>query len=100
MKQSLTNFKLIESNNNNHIAGLPAWIVYTSNDDNNVTKTLETGTIKDNKAYILTYEAGISEYNTFLPIVQRNNQINGQQIYTQPVRKQEIPWKLPIIMGI
>jgi eukaryotic-like serine/threonine-protein kinase len=72
LKQSLTNFKLIESSNNDHISGLPAYrIVYTSNDGNNVTKTLETGTIKGDKVYILTYEAGISEYTTFLPIVQK-----------------------------
>jgi eukaryotic-like serine/threonine-protein kinase len=72
LKQSLTSFKLIESNGNNHIAGLPAYrIVYTYNDGNNVTKTLETGTIKGDKAYIITYETGMSEYTTFLPIVQK-----------------------------
>lgn len=73
LKQSLTNFKLIESSsNNNHISGLPAYrIVYTSNDGNNVTKTLETGIIKGDKVYILTYETGISEYTTFLPVTQK-----------------------------
>ena len=72
LKQSLTNFKLIESSGNNHISGLPAYrIVYTSNNGNNVTKTLETGTINGNKVYILTYETGISEYTTFLPNVQK-----------------------------
>jgi len=72
LKQSSTNFKLIESSNSNHISGLPAYrIVYTSNDDNNVTKTLETGIIKGDKAYLLTYETGISEYARFLPIIQK-----------------------------
>lgn len=72
LKQSLTNFKLIESNGNNHMSGLPAYrIVYTSNDAHNVTKTLETGAIKGNKVYVLAYEAGISEYNKFLPIIQK-----------------------------
>ncbi len=72
LKQSLTNFKLIESSNNNHISGLSAYrIVYTSNDGDNITKTLETGTIKGDKVYILTYETGVSEYAKFLPIVQK-----------------------------
>jgi eukaryotic-like serine/threonine-protein kinase len=74
LKQSLTNFKLIESsnNNNNHISGFPAYrIVYTSNNGNGATKTLETGTINGSKAYILTYEAGLLEYTKFLPIVQK-----------------------------
>lgn len=48
LKQSLTDFKLIESNTSSVvIAGLPAYkIVYTSADGNNILKTMEIGVLK------------------------------------------------------
>jgi serine/threonine-protein kinase len=84
-KGSFANFNLIESssstNNNNNIllGGLPAYrLTYTYTDQNNNFKDTEIGAIKDNKVYILTYEAGLSEYNKYLPIVQ--NMVNSFQI--------------------
>jgi len=48
LKQSLTDFKLIESNTNSVvITGLPAYkTVYTSADGSNILKTMEIGVIK------------------------------------------------------
>ena len=31
---------------------------------------MEIGVIKGDKVYILTYEAGMNEYNKYLPIIQ------------------------------
>ena len=39
---------------------------------------MEIGTIKGDKAYILTYEAGANEYDRYLPTV--NGLINSFQI--------------------
>ncbi len=71
LKQQYANndFKLIESKTSIILAGLPAYrIVYTSVDQNTTTKDMEIGTIKGDKAYILTYEAGPNEYDKYLPI--------------------------------
>jgi hypothetical protein len=40
--------------------------------------SLEIGAIKGDKAYILTYEAGMNEYDKYLPIIQE--MINSFQI--------------------
>ena len=32
---------------------------------------MELGTIKGSNAYIVTYEAGINEYNKYLPVIQK-----------------------------
>jgi eukaryotic-like serine/threonine-protein kinase len=71
LKQQFANndFKLIESKSNIILAGLPAYtIVYTSVDQNTTTKDMEIGAIKGGKVYLLTYEAGPSEYDKYLPI--------------------------------
>jgi len=58
--------------NNVAIAGLPGYtMVYTSANVNTILKTMEIGVIKGDKAYILTYEAGMQEYTKYLPTIQK-----------------------------
>jgi eukaryotic-like serine/threonine-protein kinase len=72
LKQSLKSFKLIGLTTNNVLAGLPAYkSVYTYTDQNTIFKDMEIGAIKGNKVYSLIYEAGINEYNDYLPIIQK-----------------------------
>jgi hypothetical protein len=79
LKQSLKNFKLVGLTTNNVLSGLPAYkSIYTYADQNTIFKDMEIGAIKGDKAYILTYEAGINEYEKYLPIIQEL--INSFQI--------------------
>ncbi len=79
LKQSLKDFKVIESTTNNVLATLPAYkLVYTSQDGNTVLKDMEIGAIKGDKAYIITYEGGVGEYDKYLPMVQK--MINSFQV--------------------
>jgi serine/threonine-protein kinase len=79
LKQSLKNFKLVGLTTNNILAGLPAYkLIYTYADQNTIFKDMEIGAIKGDKAYILTYEAGMNEYDKYLPIIQE--MINSFQI--------------------
>ena len=72
LKQSLKSFKLVGLTTNNVLSGLPAYkSIYTYAYQNTIFKDMEIGAIKDNKVYILTYEAGINEYNNYLPIIQK-----------------------------
>jgi eukaryotic-like serine/threonine-protein kinase len=71
LKQSLTNFKSLGLATNSVLAGLPAYkSIYTYVDQNTIFKDMEIGAIKGDKIYILTYEAGINEYDKYLPIIQ------------------------------
>lgn len=79
LKQSLKNFKLVGLSTNNVLSGLPAYkSIYTYADQNTIFKDMEIGAIKGDKAYILTYEAGMNEYEKYLPIIQEL--INSFQI--------------------
>ena len=72
LNQSLKNFKLVGSDTNSVLAGLPAYnFTYTYVDGNVVLKDMELGTIKGSNAYIVTYEAGTNEYNKYLPVLQK-----------------------------
>jgi hypothetical protein len=72
LNQSLKNFKLVGSSTNDVLAGLPAYnSTYTYVDGNVVLKDMEIGAIKGNNVYIVTYEAGINEYNKYLPDIQK-----------------------------
>jgi serine/threonine-protein kinase len=72
LKQSLKNFKLVGSSTNSVLAGLPAYnSTYTYVDGNVVLKDMEIGAIKGNNVYIVTYEAGLNEYNKYLPVIQK-----------------------------
>ena len=71
LKESLKNFKSIGLTTNNVLAGLPAYkSIYTYVDQNTIFKDMEIGAIKGDKVYILTYEAGINEYDKYLPVIQ------------------------------
>jgi serine/threonine-protein kinase len=71
LKQSVKNFKLVGLNTNSVLAGLPAYkSIYTYVVENTIFKDMEIGAIKGDKAYILTYEAGMNEYDKYLPIIQ------------------------------
>jgi hypothetical protein len=71
LKQSVKNFKLVGLNTNSVLAGLPAYkSIYTYVGENTIFKDMEIGAIKGDKAYILTYEAGMNEYDKYLPIIQ------------------------------
>jgi len=79
LKQSVKNFKLVGLNTNSILAGLPAYkSIYTYVGENTIFKDMEIGAIKGDKAYILTYEAGMNEYEKYLPIIQEL--INSFQI--------------------
>ena len=70
LKQSVKNFKLVGLNTNSVLAGLPAYkSIYTYVGENTIFKDMEIGAIKGDKAYILTYEAGMNEYDKYLPII-------------------------------
>jgi eukaryotic-like serine/threonine-protein kinase len=71
LKQSLKSFKLVGLTTNNVLAGLPAYkSISTYVDQKTIFKDMEIGAIKGDKVYILTYEAGINEYDKYLPITQ------------------------------
>ena len=79
LKQSLKNFKSVGLTTNNVLAGLPAYkSLYTYVDGNTIFKDMEIGAIKGDKVYVLTYEAGMNEYDKYLPIIQEL--INSFQI--------------------
>ncbi|MGA7077066.1 MAG: PsbP-related protein [Halobacteriota archaeon] len=62
--QDYDNFTQIEATNTT-LAGLPAYkIVYTATVDGDQLKVLQTWTVKDGKAYVITYKAAPSNYNT------------------------------------
>jgi eukaryotic-like serine/threonine-protein kinase len=71
LKQSLKDFKLFGLTTNNVLAGLPAYnSIYIYVDQNTIFKDMEIGAIKGDKVYTLTYEAGINEYDKYLPSIQ------------------------------
>ena len=71
LRQSAKDFKLVESSTTGvFLAGSPAYkLVYTSTDQTTSLRTMEIGAIKDNKAFVVTYEAGAAEYDKYLPAI-------------------------------
>jgi len=69
--QSSENFTQIEATNTT-LAGLPAYkIVYTATVDGEHLKVLQTLTVKDGKAYIITYKAVPSNYDKYVSAAQQ-----------------------------
>jgi eukaryotic-like serine/threonine-protein kinase len=69
--QSFDNFTQIEATNTT-LAGLPAYkIVYTATVDGDQLKVLQTVTVKDGKAYVITYKGAPGNYNTYLSAAQQ-----------------------------
>jgi hypothetical protein len=82
LKQSLRSFKLVGLTTTNVLSGLPAYkSIYIYADQNTVFKDMEIGAINGDKAYILTYEGGVNEYDKYLPIIQE--MINSFQLTKQ-----------------
>ncbi len=69
--QSFDNFAQIEATNTT-LGGLPAYkIVYTATIDGNPLKVLQTWTVKDGKAYIITYKGASTNYDANLSAAQK-----------------------------
>ena len=73
-KKDSKDFKVIESNTNNILAGNPAYkLIYTKamEPENANIKTLEIGTIIASKVYFIRYYAPLQTYSIYLPDVQK-----------------------------
>jgi eukaryotic-like serine/threonine-protein kinase len=83
IRKRTQDFRLVESSTNNTLAGLPAFkSVYTYTGYNNSTvQGMKIGAIKGDRVYIFTYEAGPTEYYTYLPMIR--NMIYSSQITSQ-----------------
>jgi hypothetical protein len=69
--QSNDNFTQIEATNTT-LAGLPGYkIVYTATVNGDQLKALQTWTVKDSKAYVITYKAAPSNYDTYASTAQQ-----------------------------
>jgi hypothetical protein len=71
-KNSLKDFKVIESNTNSVLAGNKAYkLVYTyTTGDGFRMKDMEIGTMINNKVYYIIYDGRESVFDTYTPIVQ------------------------------
>ena len=69
--QSNDNFTQIEATNTT-LAGLPGYkIVYTATVNGDQLKALQTWAVKDSKAYVITYKAAPSNYDTYASTAQQ-----------------------------
>jgi hypothetical protein len=69
--QDYDNFKQIEVTNTT-LAGLPAYkIVYTATVNGDQLKVLQTVTVKDGKAYVITYKDAPANYDKHLSAAQK-----------------------------
>jgi len=69
--QNYDNFTQMEATNTT-FAGNPAYkIVYTATVNGDQLKLLQTWTVKDGKAYIITYKAAPSNYDTYASAAQQ-----------------------------
>lgn len=65
------NFKLLESNSNSTLGGNPAYsITYNDKDQDGPYKGMDIVTIKNGKAYDISYTADPDRYDSVLPTVQ------------------------------
>jgi hypothetical protein len=71
-KTKLKEFKVIESNTNSILAGKPAYkLVFTDEEDEIYYKTMDIGTIIEDKVYFLSYVVQREQYSDYLPTVQK-----------------------------
>ena len=71
LKQSLTDFELIELNATTISGNNPAYkVVYTNREGEDEHKTMQVLSIKEDKAYLLTYIAEKRKYSDYLPTIQ------------------------------
>jgi hypothetical protein len=70
-QQDSKDFKVIDSNTISTLSGNPAYLLVSSYTDASTSyKTLETGTMIDNKVYFITYDVKTPYYSTYLPYVK------------------------------
>lgn len=71
-KARLKEFKVIESNTSSILAGKPAYkLVFTDEEDEIYYKTMDIGTMRGDKVYLLSYVAQREQYSDYLPTVQK-----------------------------
>jgi hypothetical protein len=71
-KAKLKEFKVIESNTNSILAGKPAYkLIFTDEEDEIYYKTMDIGTIIEDKVYFLSYVVQREQYSDYLPTVQK-----------------------------
>ncbi|WP_293134148.1 serine/threonine-protein kinase [Microcoleus sp. bin38.metabat.b11b12b14.051] len=70
-KKQIKKYKIEGQNEKATLAKRPAFqVVYTGKDENNKSlKLMEVGNVKDQKAYVITYEAGSEKYDELSKIV-------------------------------
>jgi PsbP-like protein len=72
LKQSLIDFELIELNATTLSGNNPAYkVVYTNREGEDEHKTMQVLSIKEDKAYLLTYIAEKRKYLDYLPIIEK-----------------------------
>ncbi len=72
LKQSLIDFELIELNATTLSGNNPAHkVVYTNSEGEDKHKTMQILSIKEDKAYLLTYSAEKRKYSDYLPTIEK-----------------------------
>jgi S1-C subfamily serine protease len=70
--ESLTDFKVIESNTNTTLGGNSAYkLVYTDKEDDINYKTMEIGALVGDKVYFIEYIAEENYYSKYFPTIQK-----------------------------
>jgi eukaryotic-like serine/threonine-protein kinase len=70
--ETLTDFKVIESNTNTILGGNPAYkLVYTDKEDDINYKTMEIGALVGDKVYFIEYFAEENYYSKYFPTIQK-----------------------------
>jgi S1-C subfamily serine protease len=69
--ETLADFNLIESNTSTTLGGNPAYsLIYTDKEDDTNYKSMEIGTIIEDRVYFIDYIAEEDNYSHYLPIIQ------------------------------
>ena len=72
LKQSLIDFELIELNATTLSGNNPAYkVIYTNSEGEDKHKTMQILSIKEDKAYLLTYSAEKRKYSDYLPTIEK-----------------------------
>jgi hypothetical protein len=72
LKQSLIDFELVELNATTLSGNNPAHkVVYTNREGEDKHKTMQILSIKEDKAYLLTYSAEERKYSDYLPTIEK-----------------------------
>lgn len=85
LRENLINFNINRSSTGEFLHSPAQTLIFTYGNGNNMSKILQVGTIKDNKAYIISYFADAVLFDTFLPTGLKI--INSVQISTPAIKK-------------